>query len=244
MLDLTFLGSGNAFASTGRYWSSFLLNQRYLFDVPPTALAHLKRLGRPPADIRVVFITHFHGDHFMGLPFLLLEYVHLSPRRDDLYIVGPPGVEAFLEEFASRCYPGLADAEVDYRRIYLEADPDREQTVDELSFRAVAMNHASGKLDCFGYRVAARGKTVAYTGDSEYGEPVLALAQGSDVLVADCTYSQGSGPDHMGLDDIRRLRKAVDPATAIILTHLDGDPDTQGLDNVIVAEDLATYHFD
>ena len=44
---MLFLGSGNAFASGGRYWSSFLANGRYLFDAPPTLLPHLKRIGTP-----------------------------------------------------------------------------------------------------------------------------------------------------------------------------------------------------
>lgn len=242
-MELTFLGSGNAFAAGGRYWSSFLANGRYLFDCPPTALPHLKRLRRPLEDIRAIFITHFHGDHFMGLPFLLLEYKYLSPRHDDLYIVGPPGIEAFLEDFAERCYPNLSQADSAYKRIYLEVDPQREQGVDELPFRAVPMKHAQGKLACFGYRVRLGDKTLAYTGDAEYCPEILSLAAGSDVLIVDCTYSQGSGPEHMGLDDIRALRKSVDPGITIILTHLDANPDISGLENVVAAEDMGVYNF-
>src|SRR3990172_248772 len=48
MLEMTFLGSGNAFVSGGRYWSSFLANGRYLFDAPPTLLPHLKPIRTPP----------------------------------------------------------------------------------------------------------------------------------------------------------------------------------------------------
>jgi len=242
MLELTFLGSGNAFAP-GRYWSSFLANGHCLFDAPPTALPHLKRLGRPLADIRLIFITHFHGDHFMGLPFLFLEYTYLTQRQHDLYIVGPPGVERTMEEFADRCFPDITRAQQGYRRLYMEADPRQHQTVDELGFRAVPMKHAGGKLDCFGYRVTLGGKTVAYTGDSEYCEGIFALAEGADVLIVDCTYSSGTGPEHMGLDDIRQVRKGIAPATTLILTHLDADPDVSGLDNVIIARDLATYRF-
>ena len=243
MLELTFLGSGNAFTPGGRYWSSFLANGRYLFDIPPTVLPHLKRLGQPAVNISVVFITHFHGDHFAGLPFLLLEYAYLSPRRDDLHIIGPPGLGPFLEDFVERCYPGLSEQEAAYRRVHIEADPTRSQNLGDLPFQAVRMQHTSGRLDCFGYRVAVGGKILAYTGDTEYCPQVPALAEDSDVLVVDATYSRGSGPDHMGLDDIRRLRKEIAPSTTIILTHLHEDPDLTGLDNVIVAQDFATYHF-
>src|SRR3972149_11811537 len=94
MLEMTFLGSGNAFAPGGRSWSSFLANGRYLFDAPPTLLPHLKRIGTPLTDIEVVFLSHFHGDHFMGLTFLFLEYIYLTERRGGLNIISPSGVTA------------------------------------------------------------------------------------------------------------------------------------------------------
>jgi hypothetical protein len=71
---------------------------------------------------------------------------------------------------------------------------------------------------------------------------IFDLAEGANVLVVDCTYDE-AGPEHMGLDDVRQVRRRVDPATTVILTHLDGDPDVTGLDNVIVAQDFATYRF-
>jgi len=243
-LELTFLGTGNAFGSApGRYWSSFLANGRYLFDAPPTALPHLKRLGTPLTDIEVVFISHFHGDHFMGLPFLFLEYVYLTERRDDLFIVGPPGVEEGTEEFARRCYAEVT-RDVGYRRRYVEARPGTDQYVNEIGFRAFPMNHVPDKLECFGYRVPVGGKTVAYTGDTMLCDEVFELAEGADVMVTDCTYTEGGGPEHMSIDDLRVIRKRVAPETTIILTHLGGEPDIAGLENVVIARDFGTYRFD
>ncbi len=243
-LELTFLGTGNAFGSApGRYWSSFLANGRYLFDAPPTVLPHLKRVGTPLTDIEVVFISHFHGDHFMGLPFLFLEYVYLTERRDDLFIVGPPGVEQKIEEFARQCYTEVT-RDVGYRRRYIEAQAGTDQYVNEIGFRAFPMNHVPGKLECFGYRVPVGGKTVAYTGDTMLCDEIFELAEGADVLVLDCTYTQGGGPEHMGIDDLPVIRKRVAPETTIILTHLGGEPDIAGLENVLIARDFGTYRFD
>lgn len=242
MLELTFLGSGNAFTQDDRYWSSFLAEKRYLFDAPPTILPHLKRLRVPLAGLEVIFISHFHGDHFMGLPFLFLEYAHLTERRTDLFIVGPPGVQEAMEKFANLCYPGITD-EVGHRRRYLDSTPGRDQVAGRLTFQAVPMNHVRNRLECFGYRVDIGGKRVAYTGDTMFCEEIFELAQGADVLVLDCTYSQGSGPEHLGLDEIKTIRERVPPETAIILTHLDGEPATGNLPNVIVAQDMATYRF-
>src|SRR5215211_8065236 len=89
-LNLLFIGSSNAFAETG-CWSGFLLNDRFLFDAPPSALYGLKHAGASLDALDVILISHFHGDHFFGLPFLLLENAYAtgefgrtSPRTRDL----------------------------------------------------------------------------------------------------------------------------------------------------------------
>ncbi len=242
-MELTFLGSSNAFAAEGRYWSSFLVDGKYLFDAPPTLLPHLKRLKIPLTQIEVLFLTHHHGDHFMGMPFLLLEYMYMTPRTNDLYIVGPPGVEAWMEDFAERCYPNIT-RDAGYRRCYVDARANIDQTAGPVSFRAVPMNHVRESMQAMGYRVSIDGKTVAYTGDTMFCEEIFDLAAGADVLVVDCTYSEGCGPEHMGLDDVRVIRKRIAPGTAMVLTHLDAEPATNGLPNVITARDLATFRFD
>jgi len=193
MLELSFFVSGNALAPDVRYWISLLLNGRYLLDAPPTLLPHLKRLGVPPTDIRAIFISHFHGDHFLGLPFLLLEYLHMTPRREDLYIVGPPGVEKMIEGLAEMAFPNLSHADAGYQRCYLEVEAGRQQTVGDLRFQAFPMKHAGGKLASFGYKLRLAEKVLAYTGDTELCDEVFALAEGADVLVLDCNYSQGKG---------------------------------------------------
>ena len=243
MLELSFLGSGNAFTPDGRYWSSFLLNGRYLLDAPPTLLPHLKRLGVPLTDIRAIFISHFHGDHFLGLPFLLLEYLHITPRREDLYIVGPAGVEQMIEAAAEMAFPKLSHADAGYQRRYLEAEAGRQQTVDDLSFQAFPMKHGGGKLHSFGYRLRLADKVLAYTGDTELCDEVFALAEGADVLVLDCNYSQSDGPDHLNFADVPEIRRRLPLSTTIILTHLEAEPDVSGLEGVLVAEDFATFRF-
>lgn len=242
-MEITFLGSGDAFASEGRYWSSFVVDHKYLFDAPPTLLPHLKKLGRPLTEIEVVFLSHHHADHFIGLPFLLLEYMYKTPRTTDFYIVGPPGVEEWMEDFADRCYPNISRA-AGYKRIYIDADPGTKQNAGSISFQAVPMNHVKDTMQAMGYRAAINGKTVAYTGDTMFCNEIFELAKGADVLVVDCTYTEGCGPEHMGLDDMHAIRAGVSPDTTIVLTHLNGEPAVNGLNNVVAAHDLATFHFD
>ncbi|MEO8458387.1 MAG: ribonuclease Z [Chloroflexota bacterium] len=242
-MELTFLGSGSAFASEGRYWSSFIVDRKYQFDAPPTLLPQLKRLGVALEDIEVIFISHFHGDHFVGLPFLLLEYVYMTHRTKDLYIVGPPGCEAMLEDFSHRVYPNIIK-EAGYRRIYIDADISAEQEVAGLKFHAFPMNHVKKDgLHAVGYRVQIGDKTVAYTGDTMFCEEVVSLGDNTDVFVVDCTYPDDCGPEHMGLSDIKVVRDRITPETTMILTHLSAKPILNGLKNTLIAEDLKTFTF-
>lgn len=242
-MDITFLGSSNAFAAEGRYWSCFLVDGKYVFDAPPTLLPHLKQLGIPLNDIEVIFLTHHHGDHFMGVPFLYLEYLYMTKREKDLYIVGPPGVQEWMDDFADRCYPNIT-RDAGYKRIYVDAIPGKELRAGNTTFVAFPMCHVSEHMDAMGYRVNINGKTVAYTGDTTYCNEVYHLAEGADVLVADCTYIEGAGPEHMGLDDLKKIRQKLPPETTIVLTHLNGQPNLNGMNNVLVAADLKTFHFD
>ena len=243
-MELSFLGSANAFASGGRYWSSFIVDGKYQFDCPPTLLPQLKQLGVSLADIEVIFITHGHGDHFVGLPFLYLEYKYMTERTKDLTIVGPPGCEEWLEDFCERVYPRIC-REPGYRRIYVDADPTRDQQAGGLTFRAFPMNHVREHgTGAYGYRVQIGDKTVSYTGDTMFCEEAVHLGDGADIYVVDCTYTEGCGPEHMGIDDVKIIRGRVSSATTLILTHLSGRPELNGLKNTLVAEDLKTFSFD
>src|SRR5713226_5331181 len=138
LLDVTFLGTGNALARS-RCWSGFLLNRRYLFDTPPTALLSLNRLGAGLASIDTIFISHFHGDHFFGLPFLFLDYAHRTQRRSDLTLVGPPGLEERVERLMDIGYPSTFSHEAGYRRHYAEVSDGAQGELNGLTFRAIGV---------------------------------------------------------------------------------------------------------
>jgi ribonuclease Z len=243
-LDLAFLGSGNAFAPE-RCWSGFLLNGRYLFDAPPTALLSLKRLGVDLAAIDTIVLSHFHADHFYGLPFLLLEYGHRTKRSGDLTIVGPPGVEERVRALTEIGYPALLDHDAGYILRYIEVSDALHTEANGIELEATRVNHGSGRLQCFGYRASVGGRRVSYTGDTGWCDALLSLATDTDVLVTECTYAGGKAREeqHLSLAEIAELRPRIDPATALILTHLGGATETAGLAHTFAASDLATFSF-
>ncbi len=242
-LDLAFMGTGNAFAPQ-RCWSGFVLNGRHLFDAPPTALYSLKRLKVPLEAVQTVFVSHFHADHFFGLPFLLLEYAYMTKRSEDLTIVGPPGVEQRLAQLVELGYPSLNAKDHGYRLRYLEIEDGAAGEVNRVRFAATEVEHGGEALRAFGFRVESEGRSLAYTGDSSYCDQLVGLARGVEVLVSDCTYASGhDNPEHMSFDEVRELQAQIGGQTQILLTHLGQPPADTGCGRITVAADLARYRF-
>ena len=238
-LDILFLGSGNAFAQ-GRYWSSFLLNDRYLFDASPIVLPHLKRSGVRLEEIDAVFISHFHGDHYFGLPFLLLEYSELTPRTKELTIAGPPGIKERLAGVTAAGFPNVVNKKQSYQETYVDLQDGLQGEVPGLEYLVRAVNHVE-ELACFGFRVQVGGRTLAYSGDTMMCDALVDLADGADVLVVECSCWEDACGPHLAPPDIRELRRRLGPKPTFILTHLSGGKEELHIENVLVADDLARF---
>jgi ribonuclease BN (tRNA processing enzyme) len=251
-LDLAVLGSGNAFAGTGngpsrtpaRCWSGFVLNGRYMFDAPPTALYGMKKMGLAVERIDTILISHFHADHFFGLPFLLLEYAYQTRRSTDLTIVGPPGIEDRVRRLTEIGYQNLLPRLEGFQLRFREVEDGCEGEVNGLRFSAIQVDHGGPEMRSFGFRAGVDGRTVAYTGDSRYCPQLLDLGRSVDVLVTDCTYARGfDQPEHMSLDEVRELYERLGGGTNLLLTHLGGDVDVSNMRCATVAEDGGRYRY-
>jgi ribonuclease BN (tRNA processing enzyme) len=237
VLDLLFLGSGNAFAAQGRAFSSFLLNGRYLFDCGPTVMQQLAKADVAARDVEAVFISHYHADHFFGLPFLLLDAKY-GGRTKDLTIVGPPGIELRTRSLLELGYPGVVDS-ANYTRHYVEIRDGACERVGDLTLTAARVQHVD-EFECFAFRAEVEGRSVVYSGDTTLCDGLLRLVKDADVIVTEC--SCDGVAVHLspaGVDEVARHA----PDAQIIVTHLDGLDHPTHFDGLIVAEDLARYSF-
>jgi ribonuclease BN (tRNA processing enzyme) len=110
-VELHFLGSADAFGSGGRFQTCLYvsgLSDGFLIDCGASSLIALKRNGIDASRIAWVLLTHLHGDHFGGLPFLILDG-QFSRRTLPLVITGPPGVASRVESAMEVSFPVPAD---------------------------------------------------------------------------------------------------------------------------------------
>src|SRR5512146_2060770 len=98
-LVVTFLGTAASAPSASRGVAATLLArgaQRWLVDCGEGTQRQFLRSGLGLVDLAAIFLTHLHGDHYLGLPGLLKTYV-LRGRERPLPLIGPPGLLALLE---------------------------------------------------------------------------------------------------------------------------------------------------
>lgn len=232
---LTFLGTG-PYLATDRYWNGFVIDDQILVEPSPTALPHLHRCGIDPAGIDVVAISHFHADHTFGWPFLLFELMQ-SHQHAPLFVVGPPGVEAYLARLMDVAgVPGLqrsAHRRLDIR--YVEAD-GAQQVAGPLRFRAVEVDHVD-HLECFGYLFEREGSVLGYTGDTGPCAGLDTLAEASATLVIECNGPHHRSTRHMDVEHVAALQERF-PDVDLVLTHLGAGLDLDRLERCTVPEDF------
>lgn len=239
-MEIVFLGTGNAFAGGGLLWTGFLVDRRFLFEAPPTALPALKRLRLELLAIEVVIISHFHGDHFAGLPFLYLEYSHRTIRTHPLTVIGPPGVGDRVEGLARAMNIGAAGPGRPFECRYVEVEDGWEAEIAGSRLVARRVEHAPD-LQCFGFRFTHDGRVVAYSGDTRYCSPLAPLGREADLFIVECAHAWEENPLHMNLAQLQQLRSELGPRPPFVVIHRDEEMPLDGLGDATAVEPGETY---
>jgi len=194
---IRFLGTGNAVCLNGRGQAATWFEDdagALLVDCGPSFMAHAQRFGVDLERLRAVAITHFHGDHLAGLPFLLMYYQSIARRTRPLDLLGPMGLRTQLDALCALMYDrwGLPfDLRVH------EWDPAGDLATWDNTHWRITPSSMQHKPESLGFRLQTAATTVAFSGDTVLCPALYELARGADVLVVECTLPTPIVPIHI-----------------------------------------------
>jgi ribonuclease BN (tRNA processing enzyme) len=223
-MQLRFVGCGDALGSGGRSNTCFHVAGRqvnFLIDCGASSLPALKRLGIARDAIDLILITHFHGDHFAGLPFLLLD-AQFSRRTRPLVIAGPAGIEMRLGQVMEALFEHSSKTRQRFELSIVALEPEQVRSFGAVKVTPYSVVHGESGGPFLGYRIEAEGRVIAYSADTEWTKTLIPLARDADLFIAESYYYDKIVRNHLSLTTLEAHLDEIRPKR-LILTHMSDD---------------------
>jgi ribonuclease Z len=202
-MKICFIGVGEAFDE--QYPNTCVLvstqgptrEQHVLLDCGFTAPAAYYR--HAPQGVRpdVIWVSHFHGDHFLGLPLLLLRFWE-EERSKPLTIVGQVGIVEKVWAALDLAYPGFRDR-IGYPVVITEVYPETEMELLGLRWTFASNNHSAG-APCLSVRLDHRQSSLVYSGDGKPTSESERLAFRAGLIIQEAYGLGDDKPGHGSVD--------------------------------------------
>jgi ribonuclease BN (tRNA processing enzyme) len=219
-VKVVFLGTGDAFSARGGHQAAYLVDgsTSFLFDCGSSALTAMKRDGIDASPIDTVLISHLHGDHFAGLPYLFLQYTYEQPRGRPLTIAGPPGTEERVKRLYSVVYKELATRPLPFELRFVELQPGEVVDIGALRVDAFRVPHQEKEIS-LGLVVTIDGRKIFYSGDTGWTEELVIRSKGTDLFICECCFFETRVDFHLDYPRLHENRHRFG-CKRMVLTHL------------------------
>lgn len=220
-MKVTIIGSGDAFGTAGRAHTCIRLNSAaatLLVDFGAGSITAWQKLGFSSDDVDAIVITHLHGDHFGGLPLLLMHCQFVAHRRKPLSLYGPAGLEARLRALFDVFFPGIANLAWSFAWPVVEIAPGYSTEVAGFKVETFPVEHMSDGL-ATGVRISDGTHVFAYSGDTAWTETLLPLSADADLFLIECFSGEEAIPNHMNWSQLLR-KLPFFTAKRLVVTHL------------------------
>lgn len=182
-MKIKFLGNGGAI-NDGLPYNSFIINDDFLVESPPDIMNSLFREHVDILKISTVYISHFHADHYFGIPIFFLR-LFVDGSDTPVKVVGPCGIE---ERVCSLCITafGKDHPMQEWIRQYVtyeNIEAGRNTFINDCYLLdPVTMFHSP---ETFGFRLGSGGKTVTYLADSYWDDSLVKYIDDADAVIVD-----------------------------------------------------------
>ena len=161
-----------------------------LFDLGPGTLRQLAKIGITHDKILHIFISHFHPDHTADLiQFLFVtRYFPGLQKREPFTLTAPLGFKDFLKNIQTTYGEWLNVSNQMMKIEELDVHQPEERSYGHFQMTSHPIKHTPHSL---AYRIEnSKGKSFVYSGDTEYCEEIIELADGCDVLLLECASTE------------------------------------------------------
>jgi hypothetical protein len=175
-MQIKILGNGGA-VNDGLPYNSFILDNYLLVETPPDIMNSLFREKIDLSGIRLIYISHFHGDHYFGLPFLILRLFFNSAGQSmnfKIIILGPAGIKNKTKEI---CRLALSENHpvnnwIDDNFLFDELESGSRVEIDNESFLKIfPMNHF---IETYGFSFYRKEKIIfSYFTDTVWSDELI-----------------------------------------------------------------------
>ncbi len=216
-MRVTFAGVGEAFDENLPNTSILVESETssILLDCGFTAPSGFWKAAENPLELDMVYISHFHADHYFGLPALLVRSVQ-EGRSKRLTILGPNGIEGRVTRLVEMAYSNVL-ANANFELFFVECNPGEEFRHAGFNFQFAMGDHP---MPCLAIRLESNDKCMFYSGDGCPTEGTRALAQGCDLIVHDAFTLDQEKPGHCSVKSALEFARDVG-AKACALVHVD-----------------------
>lgn len=205
-MEIIILGNGGGI-NKGLYYNSFIIDDKYLCEVPPDIMYTLYKNRINVNAIESIFISHLHGDHIFGLPFLVLELFYNSQANDivkRVKIFGPKEIKMYVEQLLilafAEIHPSIKwmNENIDFIEIN---EKSHVSFIPVYNIKYFRLNH---QLETYGFALRNENFLFAYVADSLWDEEIKKILESNPkMVIIDANGQKGEKHKvHISIEDI------------------------------------------